>query len=518
MMKFFKNYIGGQNSLKGASLILIITLFLSNILGVVRDHYLAQKIPTSLLDTYYAAFRLPDLIFNLMILGAITSAFIPVFTSYIWQNRTKDGWYVANVFLNMALIAVILACIILFIIMPYLVPVLVPKFDLEKQEITLKLSRLMLLSPVFFGFSYIFGGIFNSYKRFLAYSVAPLFYNLSIIVATLFLSGRYSVYGVAFGVVAGAFLHMVVQLPAAYSLGFRWRLVWDPLCQGARRILKLMVPRTIGLASQQLLLLVYTAIGSALGGGAVAIFNLADNIQTMPTVVFGTAFATAVFPLLSETVSLKDDEKFSYYFNRILRTVLFFLIPLSVGMILLRTQIVRLILGSGHFGWEQTILTSQTLGFFAISLVAQGSIPLLARAFYARQNTKTPMTISIISGLLSIIFGYIFAKTLGVAGLALAFSLGSFLNALLLYILFQKDNKTIQASVIFIFVAKVILMSLLMAVAIQLSKYILAPVVDMHRFWGIFVQTFGAATVGILVYFVLAWIFKLKEVRANGQR
>lgn len=508
----FRNFFNGKNSLKGASLILIVTLFLSNVLGVIRDHFLAQKIPTSILDTYYAAFRLPDLVFNLLILGAITSAFIPVFTSYLSQKKESEAWHVAGAFLNLSILAVILIVLILFFLMPYLIPLLVPKFDFEKQQLTLKLARIMLLSPLFFGLSYIFGGILNSFRRFLVYSLAPLVYNLSIISATLFLADRFSVYGVTFGVVSGAFLHMLVQLPSVLNLGFRFRLIWDPIHQGVRKIGKLMIPRTIGLASQQILLLVYTAIASSLGGGAVAIYNLADNIQTMPTVVFGTSFATAVFPVLSETASLQDKERFSYYFNRTLKIILFLLVPLSVGVILLRAQIVRLILGSGHFGWQQTILTSQSLGFFAISLVAQGSIPLLARTFYAHQDTKTPMTIGILSAAFAIISGFILGKIFTVPGLALAFSAASFLNVVLLYLFLRQKITIEKEKEILWFLFKVILISVVMAVFIQLAKYSIAPLVDMQRGWGVLVQTIGATFVGVSIYSALAWIFKLKEV------
>lgn len=508
-----KNMINGENSFKGASVILIITLFLSNLLGVFRDHFLAQKIPTSLLDTYYAAFRLPDLIFNLLILGAISSAFIPVFTSYISQKKDKEAWQIVNAFLNLAIVGLIITSLVLLFLLPYLIPLLVPKFDPEKQELTLRLSKILLLSPILFGISYIFSGILNSFKRFLVYSLAPLIYNLSIIFATIFLTDKYSVFGVAFGVIVGAFLHMLIQLPSVYNVGFRFRFVWDLANQGVRRITKLMLPRTIGLGSQQILLIVYTAIASTLGGGAVSIFNLADNIQTMPIVVFGTSFATAVFPTLSETASLQNQDRFCFYFNRTLKMIIFLLIPLSVGIILLRTQIVRLILGSGHFGWEQTILTAQTLGYFAISLVAQGLLPLLARAFYALQNTKTPMYIGIISSLFAIILAYILSKKLGVPALALAFSLGSFLNAILLYIFLRKKIDISKEKENLFFLIKVIFISAIMAIFIQIIKYNIAPMVDMHRFWGILVQITASSIVGVIVYYILAWLFKLDEAK-----
>ena len=176
---------------------------------------------------------------------------------------------------------------------------------------------------------------------------------------------------------------MLIQLPVVIKLGYRYQPTADWKDPGVKRIFRLMIPRAIGLGAMQILLLVYTFLASKLQPGSIAIFNLADNIQTMPVVVFGTSFATALFPSLSETFSLKKFNDFTNLFWKGTRAVLYLLIPSGIGVILLRAQIVRLILGSGHFGWEQTIETANILGFFAISLFAQGLIPLFARVFYS---------------------------------------------------------------------------------------------------------------------------------------
>lgn len=514
-MQKLSQFFSDKNSIRGAAGILIITLLLSNILGMIRDHYLAQKIPTTLLDTYYAAFRLPDLIFNILILGAIAAAFIPVFTSYLSRKEEKEAWHIANSFLNLALIVLVVCAIVLAILMPYLIPFLVPEFTPEKQELTTRLARLMLFSPIFFGLSYIFGGILNSFKRFLIYSIAPLIYNLSIILATVFLADRFSVWGVVYGVLAGAFLHMLVQIPATIKLGYHYQAVWDWRHYGVKKIFKLMVPRAIGLGAMQVMLLVYTAIASTLAAGSVAIFNLADNIQTMPIVVFGTSFATAIFPSLSEAISLKKIERFTNYIWRSIRAVLFLLIPAGIGIILLRAQIVRLILGSGHFGWEQTVNTADTLGFFALSLFAQGLIPLLARSFYALHNTKTPMFISITSFAISIILGFILAPRMGVMGLGLAFTGGSLVNAGLLYLILRKEVSQMkkQESSGFIFILKILVSCLVMVAAIQASKYAIEPFIDMTRFWGVLAQAGIAIVVGGGIYLLLTWLLGCEEIK-----
>ena len=513
MKKFFGNFFSGKNSFRAASIILIATLFLSNILGLLRDHFLSQKIPTDDLSVYYAAFRIPDLLFNILILGAISSAFIPIFSSLLSKKNKDEAWQVANSVINIAIVSLIIACVILAIIMPFIIPLFVPGFSPDQQELTVKLARIMIASPIFFGLSYIFGAILNSYKRFVVYSLAPLIYNVSIILGTIFLADPWGIEGVALAVIVGAFLHMSIQIPIAISLGWRWKVQFAWRNSNVRRIGILMLPRSIGLGANQIMLLIFTSIASSLGGSAVAVYNLADNIQTMPMVVFGTSFAMAIFPTLAEKHTSGKNEDFEYYFLKTLRSILYFMIPITFGIILLRAQIVRLILGSGFFGWQQTIDTANTLAYFALALVFTSTIPLLARSFYALQNTKIPMFVTIISVLISIILGKYFSQTLGVTGLALGYSIGSSINALVLYFILRTKVKIHDGQVV-IFVIKVLIASILMAIAIQEIKFVLAIFVDMRRFWGVLLQALGAIVGGGLIYFLLTWVFGLEEIKS----
>ena len=510
-MRRLRAFFGGQNSYRAASLILIITLFLSNILGVVRDHFLTQKIPTEVLSAYYAAFRIPDLIFNVLILGAISAAFIPVFSSLITKNKSHEAWEVVNSVINIALILLVTFSVILWIVMPPLIPYFVPGFDEAKRQLTINLARVMLISPIFFGLSYIFGAVLNSFKRFVVYSLAPLVYNLSIILGTLTLTDRMGIWGVVLAVLGGAFLHMLIQIPVAYKLGWRWRLLINFKNRQVRKIGILMLPRAIGLGANQILLIIFTSIASTLSGYAVAVYNLADNIQTMPMVVFGTSFAVAIFPTLSEAYAKNDNQNFSRYLIKTIRSILFFIVPIVAGVILLRAQIVRLILGSGHFGWEQTIDTADTLAYFALALVFTSLIPLLARAFYAFHNTKTPTLVTITTVIISAILGKIFSSSMGVAGLALAFSIGSFLNALILYLILR-TKVILDEKNLFWFTLKVVIASIIMAVALQEGKFIAALFVDMQRFWGVLTQTGIAMIISLVIYLLLAWIFNLEEI------
>lgn len=511
-MKRFFGLFSKENSVRGASIILIITLTLSNVLGLLRDRFLAKNILTSDLDIYYASFRIPDLIFNFLILGAITSAFIPVFSEYVVGKKLKDGYRITNSLINIALVALIVTTLILILFMPQIMPLVVPKFDSARMNEAIKYSRLLMITPIFFSTSYILGGVLNSFKRFLSYSLAPIVYNLAIIIGAAFFAARFGVIAVVYCVIIGSVLHLLVQLPPVLKLGFRFSMVFDWKDKAIRKIIRLMIPRTIGMGANQIMLVVYTAVASSLAAGSIAAFTLSNNIQTMPSVVFGTSFATAVFPTLTAKIAMGDKESFAFYLNRTLRSIAFLLIPSSVIFILLRAQIVRLILGSGKFDWDDTKRTALTLGLFSISLLAQGLIPLLARAFYALKNTRTPMYISIVTAVISVILGFPLAKMYGVAGLALAFSIASFINVGILFIYLRRIYPEIWNKGVTLSYLRITIISLIMGILVRYSMHIAASHVDMNRFLGILTQTCIALLVGLVSYLGLSRFFDSDEM------
>ncbi len=519
MLKMLKNAFVKENSIKGASLILIVTLALSNLLGVIRDHFLAQKIPTDRLDIYFAAFRLPDLIFNVLILGSIAAAFVPVYSNYLKNKGQKEATRLAQSVMTIGICVVAVFLIILYFLLPYLASYLVPSFSADKQVETVRMARLLLISPFIFTISYFLGGILNSHKRFFAYSIAPLIYNLSIIIAVLLFADRLGVRGAVIGVIIGAFMHMLVQLPAAIKVGFNFKFRFDYKEHGVRRILKLMIPRAVGLGANQILLVAFTAFASAFPGG-IAVYNFADNIQTVPSVIFGNSLAMAVFPTLAGlSIKVKPErENFIRLFHKTLKTVIFLLIPSTVLLILLRAQIVRIILGYGFFGWSDTKTAAAALGFFALSIIAQGMIPLFARTFYAMHNTKTPMAISVTSIVISIVLGFVFSMNatttvMGIATLALAFSIGAWINLILLFIFLNK-KVAINLGAIIEYTLKVIIVTLFMAVVVQSTKGFVAEMFDIDRVRFLAMQIVLAVIFGGLAYFGLAYLMKFEEVRS----
>ncbi|MFA6963965.1 MAG: murein biosynthesis integral membrane protein MurJ [Patescibacteria group bacterium] len=521
-MKRIAAFFSKENSIRGASIILIITYTLSNVLGLFRDRFLTKNISTSDLDIYYAAFRIPDFIFNVLILGAITSAFIPIFSDFLGMKKKEEGFKVANYLINLAILTMLILGVIFFFIMPWAI-YLVADFDASRMAETVKYSRMLMLLPIFFSLSYITGGMLNAMKRFAAYGVAPLVYNVSIIAGAIYLAPRFGLIGVVAMVIVGSFLHFLIQFISAYQLGYRYRPIISFTAPPIKRIIRLMVPRTISMGSTQVLLLFFTRIASALVAGSVAAFNLANNIVTMPVAVLGTTFSTAVFPTLAAKISENKPEEFYFYLNRSLRAIGYVLIPSTVIFVLLRAQIVRLILGSGKFTWEDTRTTALTLGFLSISILAQGLIPMLSKAFYALKNTRTPMFISIATMIVSVILAWPLSKSYGLAGLALTFSIGNFFNAIVLFYYLQKSYKKVLDRNLLGSYFNVTIISLVMGLTIWTSAHFLANYVDMTRFVGVLIQAGVSAGIGVIVFLGLSYIFKLEEMkwaftrRINGE-
>jgi len=508
-----------------AAVILAVTGLLSNILGLYRERLIAGHFGAGFMtDAFYASFKLPDLIFSLLILGALSSAFIPVFVEKISKNREEEAQHLANSFLNFITLTAIAFGVILFILAPKLVPLMFSGFfhqkitpDFNIYQVTVNLTRIMMVSPILFAISGVFGGILNSYKRFVAYSMAPLIYNISIILSVIFLTGRFStpIYGVAIGVVAGALLSVLVQLPSVLATGFRWKLELDFKRGEIARIIKLMLPRTLALGANSINLYIDTFIASFFVGG-ITVINFANDIQTAPTVIFGIAIATAIFPVLSEAASKHDMKDFMINFSWSARRILFFTIPATIGIIVLRAQIIRLVFGIGNFSWDNTYWTTKALLFFAIGLVAQGLIPLLLKAFYSIQDTRTPLYIAlfvmVLNALLSFTLPFIGPLQLGVAGIALAFSIAGTVNAVLLFFwLHDKIGALDPDHKIFESTARLILASLLMGLITYGSLYFFNMFVDTNYVIGLLLQTFGAVAFGGISYFVITWIFRCEE-------
>jgi putative peptidoglycan lipid II flippase len=503
-----------SKSVVSAAFVITIAGLASRLLGLLRDRMLASTFGAGdVLDVYYAAFRIPDFIYNILVLGALSAAFIPVFTSLISKEKEGEAWRLANSLLNFGLIFVITVSAVLAIFAPWLMRLLTPGFSPEKMESVVMFTRIMFLSPLFLGISGIFGGILTSFKRFLVYSLAPIMYNLGIVVGVLFFVKFWGPIGLAWGVVFGSFLHMLSQYPAARHLGFRYAktaftAVKDP---AARKVFSLMIPRIMGIAVSQVNLMVITIFASTLAAGSLAIFNFAQNLQGVPLGLFGVSFAIAVFPVLSAHAAREENDEFVKNFSSTFRHILFFVIPFSVFILVLRAQIVRVFLGAGQFDWEDTILTFQCLGIFSLSLFSQSTVPLLARAFYALHDTKAPFYVALASEAVNILAVLLLIGKYEILGLAIAFSLASAVQMLIMLFLLRARFDSLDDRRIFRSVGKIATASFAAGLAVQGVKYAVAAYTDLDTFLGIFLQLALSSAAGLFIFIACAYLFRIEE-------
>lgn len=513
---FREGFLNGQPSKSVVSAALIITTagIASRILGLFRDRFLASTFGAGdTLDVYYAAFRIPDLVYNLLILGALSAAFIPVFTGLISREKNEEAWRMANGVMNLAIFFIIVISLLLVIFAPFIMKIITPGFSDEKLRNVVFFTRIMFFSPLFLGISGIFGGILTSFRRFLIYSFAPIFYNLGIIVGVLFFVKFMGPIGLAWGVVFGAMLHMFFQWPAIRHTGFRFlgNFKESFMNKDVRKVIKLMLPRTLGIAVNQINLMVITIFASLLSAGSLAIFNFAQNLQSVPLGIFGVSFSIAVFPSLAACFAKEEKKEFVDFFSQTFRQILFFVIPLSIFMLVLRAQIVRVVLGSGKFDWEDTILTFQALGVFALSLFAQSLIPLLARSFYAMHDTKTPFYIALVSEAVNIILVLFLIQKFALLGLVIAFSVSATVQMFLLLFVLRTRFENLGDKEILKSVFKISLASVLAGLAIQGSKLLVAGIVELDTFLGIFFQLAAGAVAGVSVFIIMSYLLKLQE-------
>lgn len=525
--KFFYYMWDKKLTVSSAAIILAATGLLSNILGLFRDRLIAGHFGAShQTDIFYASFGIPDLIFNLLILGALSTVFIPIFIEKMTKRNQQEVQKFANSFLNFILLASIIFSIVLFILTPKIVPLLLAGFfhqkinsDFNVYQVTVNMMRLMLLSPILFSISGILGGILNSHRKFIAYSLVPIVYNLAIIFSMIFLVDKFNpeIYAPAIGVIVGAFLTVLIQLPSTIVTGWRWQPIISFEKGEVAKIIKMMTPRTLALGAGQINKLIDLFVLAFIPAG-ISVAHYADNIQTVPTVIFGIAIATAIFPALSESHAKGNMKVFLSQFSWSARRILFFMIPSTVGIIVLRAQIIRLIFGVGHFDWNATYWTTKTLLFYAFGLVAWGLYPLLLKAFFAIKNTKTPFYISlavmILNGVLSLTLPFAPSLGLGVAGVAFAYSISGIASAVLLFIfLHEKIGVLDPDHKIFESTTRLVVASIFMGIVIHYSLYLFDIFTNTQKVVGLFLQTSGAIALGGITYFFLAWLFRCEEIQ-----
>ncbi len=447
-----------QNTVLSAATLIMVMIVASRVLGLVRQRVLANYFAPSDLALFFAAFRLPDTIFEVLVFGTFSSAFIPVFTKAL-QEGEKKAWEIAGRVVTIGLLIFGVAAIIFAIFAPQIYTVIAPGFtDGETVQIA-NLARILFAAQGFFVISYVLTGVLESLRRFLVPALAPLFYNIGIILGTVFLTPYIGLMAPAVGVVIGALAHFVIQYPLSRKLGFRF--IWDARPDaGVKQIGALALPRVIDLAFDQIGKTTELFLSSIISQASYTYYIFANTLQLLPVTLFGTSLAKAVLPMLSRA----DGDTKEY--RRILLTAIFqaifFTLPLAAALIVLRVPIVRLVYGTKIFDWEATLQTGMVLSVYALGIVSQTLMSILARAFFALHDTKTPVKISFIGLGLLIAGDFILVRgfNLPVWALAASFSFSTLVEAVILMVLINKKIGEIVNGRFFIHITKVLLATL----------------------------------------------------------
>ena len=428
-----------------AGLVMTGAAIASRVLGWIRLLVIgAQFGASSELDAYLAAFRIPDAIFQLVVAGALSAALIPVYASYRARGEEHEGWALASSVINLVVIGLAGLSAVMAIFAPWLVPIIAPGFDAETTALTVQLTQIMLLSPVFIGLGAVLSGLLQTHGVFGPTAVAPLVYNLAIIAAAVFVAPILGIEALAAGVVVGAIGHLVVQVPALRRLDPSWRPRIDLRNRGVRRVGLLMGPRFLGVAAGQINLIVSTALASGLAAGSVTAFTYAFQLSQLPVGIIGVSLAVALFPTLSRDAALGRASEIRRHVNASIRVLFFVSAPLAALMIVLREPLASVFFEYGLFSAESAERTASALAWFAIGVPAHVVVHVLARAFYAMQDTWTPVIWAVVAVVSNIVLMLALVDPYGVEGLALALSVSATLEVLGLLVALRRRLGTLD--------------------------------------------------------------------------
>ncbi len=405
--------------------IVMAAFVLSKIVGFARDVIIGHAFGTRPeLDAYYAAFRAPDLLFTIIAGGALGAAFIPVLSSHLTKGDREGAWRLASAVVNLSFLLVAILALGIALFAPFLVEHLIaPGFSQSQKALTTNLMRIILISTLIFAVSGVVMDVLKASRRFLLPSLAPILYNLGIAGGAMFLSHKMSVYGLAVGVVIGSAMHLAVQIPGLIRIGVRW---WPSIGRshsGLKSVVRLMGPRVLSLGMARLNLLIVANLASRLAPGSISALNYAWQLTLMPESIFAMAIGIVIFPTFSELYALEKRDELRRTFASSLKVIFALTAPATVCLIFLGRPIIQLLFQRGAFGEGSTDLVYKALKFYALGLIGYSMMEVVARFFYAQQDTLTPLYFTAGSVAVNLLLGLALMGEMGHGGLALASSI-----------------------------------------------------------------------------------------------
>ena len=510
-------FLRKQTNILSAASVIMAAVLMSRILGLLRLRLMTERFfPDAKwqFDVYIASFRFPDMIFELLVLGALSAAFIPVFSEYLEKNK-EEAYRVVSSVINILSLIFGLAAVVMFIFAPQLSHLIAPSYGPEKIDLLTNLTRLMLFAQVFFCISNFLTGIIQSNQRFLIPALAPIVYNIGIILGIIFLVPIMGIYGASVGVIFGALLHLLIQLPLVIKLGFvyHWR-AWDYHHPGFKEIAKLMAPRTLALAVSQVESTVSVFLTTFLIEGSVSLFYFAQTLMNIPIGLFGATIGQAALPSLSQSVAKNDLEEYKKNFLFSFFQTLYLVLPLTAILLILRIPAVRIAYGVKGFAWSETLETGKTLALFSAAIVCQSVIQILIRGFYALHNTKTPLVLSLLAVLTNIVLStiFIFKFKWGIGGLAFSASIVAVIQTGLLLLFLDRQVKGFNRQRILSSFGKIGLATATMGLFLWVPmRFLDRFVLNTQKTGELILLTIIATLTGTFVYLLLSIILKIEE-------
>lgn len=507
---------------------------LSQVLALFRDRLLASMFGAGQsLDIYYAAFRIPDIVFATVASLVSVSVIIPFLIERIDKSEDEARDFLNSIFtFYMGLLSVV--SLVLFFATPYLTQLLFPSISAgEFYHDLVTMTRILLLSPFLLGLSNLFASVTQVYRRFFVYAIAPVMYNIGIMLGILVFYPLYGLKGLALGVVCGAFFHLLIQVPSTLSSGLFPRFSFPFDFSVIKKVIFVSLPRTITVSSNELTELFLISFASFLIPGSISVFNFSFNLQSVPFSIIGVSYSLAAFPMLTRLFSKGDREQFLEQMITSSRHIIFWSIPISVLFVVLRAQIVRTVLGAGYFNWDDTRLTAAALALFTVSLVAQNLTTLFVRSYYARGKTKPPLFMNMFSAGLIVVLSYglvlffqevslfrdfieAVLKVENIPGtivlmLPLGYTIGTLVNMCMHWYAFEVEY-TKYSDLVLKTLFQTVGASLIMGFVAYQALGVLDGFFDIDTLLGIFLQGLLAGLVGLVAWLCMLYLLKSTEL------
>jgi len=508
---------------KSAISVSIITM-ISRVMGYIRDAVSAALLGVGMVsDAFFVAFRIPNLLRNLLAEGALSSAFVPVFTEYLEKKRKEDVWNLAANILTLLTLLLIVITVIGVLFAEYIVKIIAPGFsnDIAKFNLTVELTRYLFPFILFVSIAALFLGILNSLKKFSIPAFAPVILNISMICSGLFLcpalgdTPEKQVWGWVIGALFGAFLEIVIQLIPAIKSGFKLKFFIDLKEKGLQKIIKLMIPATIGQSVTQINLLVNTILASLLTQGSVTYLYYGNRLMQLPFGVFGVAIATVSFTYISQCAARKDYVGLGNIIHSSLKQAFFIVLPASAGLIFLSLPINALLFHYGRFEYADTINTAKASIMYCIGIFAFSGIKILTQVFYSIEKPDIAVKISVFSMILNVILSIILMFPFKYLGLALAASIAGIIQFFILYYFVNKFIGNLKTKDLLIFSFKILIASIFMGIIVYLFYDFLNG--EFNKIYSRFINgiiVFISIILVMIIYFIFLKIFKLNEINS----